>query len=71
VIPAAFTNLATIKLGCGQLPGLLFCPTVCTNANEQIYLAESLMIDTTTTPPQLHARWIPVSPPLTEWLRNP
>ena len=65
------TNLATIKMTCDQLPGLQFCPAVYIDRNGTIYLAESLMMDTASTPPQLHARWIPASPLLAEWLTAP
>ena len=65
------TNLTTIKMTSDQLPGLLFCPSVYYYGNGTIYLAESLMMDTTATPPQLHARWIPASPMLTQWLKSP
>jgi hypothetical protein len=63
------TNLSTIKMTSDQLPGLLFCPSVYMDPNGLIYLAESLMMDVTSNPPQLHARWIPASPMLTEWLK--
>jgi hypothetical protein len=65
----AIANLASLRLTCDQLPNLLFCPSVYTDANGQIYLAESLML-TTTTPPQLTARWIPASPMLMKWLKG-
>jgi len=65
------TKLGAIKMTCDQLPGLLFCPVVFTDANGQIYLAESTMLDTASTPLQLHARWIAASPALTEWLKAP
>jgi len=65
------TNLDTIKMTSDQLPGLMFCPSVYYYGNGTIYLAESLMMDATATPPQLHARWIPASPPLTQWLKSP
>ena len=65
------TNLTTIKMTSDQLPGLLFCPSVYYYGNGTIYLAESLMMDATATPPQLHARWIPASPTLTQWLKAP
>jgi hypothetical protein len=65
------TNLTTIKMTSDQLPGLLFCPSVYFDGNGTIYLAESLMMDATATPPQLHARWIPASPTLTQWLKAP
>jgi hypothetical protein len=65
------TNLTTIKMTSDQLPGLLFCPSVYYYGNGTIYLAESLMMDATATPPQLHARWIPASPTLTQWLKSP
>ena len=64
-------NLASIKMTSDQLPGLQFCPFVFTDANGQIYLAESLMIDAGATPLQLHARWIPASPTLAQWLKAP
>jgi hypothetical protein len=63
------TNQTTIKLTCDQLPGLLFCPTVYYRGNGTIYLAESMTMDWTPKPPELHARWIPASPLLTEWLK--
>jgi len=65
------TNLDTIKITSDQLPGLMFCPSVYYYGNGTIYLAESLMMDATATPPQLHARWIPASPTLTQWLKSP
>jgi hypothetical protein len=65
------TNLTTIKMTSDQLPGLLFCPSVYYYGNGTIYLAESLMMDSTAAPPQLHARWIPASPMLTQWLKAP
>ncbi len=65
------TNLTTLTLTCDQLPGLLFCPALCYYGNGTIYLAESLMLDSSVTPPQVHARWIPASPMLTEWLKSP
>jgi hypothetical protein len=65
------TNLDTIKMTSDQLPGLMFCPSVYYYGNGTIYLAESLMMDATATPPQLHARWIPASPTLTQWLKSP
>jgi hypothetical protein len=68
---AVVTNLTTIKMTSDQLPGLLFCPSVYYYGNGTIYLAESLMMDATATPPQLHARWIPASPTLTQWLKAP
>lgn len=65
------TNLNSLKLASDQLPGLLFCPAVYFDGNGTIYLAESLMLDATATPPQLHARWRPASPTLTQWLKSP
>ena len=65
------TNLSALKLTCDRLPGLLFCPSVYFNGNGTIYLAESETIDWTPKPAQLHARWIPASPMLTEWLKGP
>ena len=65
------TNLDTIKMTSDQLPGLMFCPSVYYYGNGTIYLAESLMMDPTATPPQLHAHWIPASPMLTQWLKSP
>jgi hypothetical protein len=64
-------SLGSIKMTSDQLPGLLFCPSVFTDAKGQIYLAESLMLDTTSTPLQLHARWVPASPALAQWLKAP
>jgi len=68
---AGVTNLTTIKMTSDQLPGLMFCPSVYYYGNGTIYLAESLMMDPTATPPQLHACWIPASPMLTQWLKSP
>jgi len=68
---AGVTNLDTIKMTSDQLPGLMFCPSVYYYGNGTIYLAESLMMDPTATPPQLHAHWIPASPMLTQWLKSP
>jgi hypothetical protein len=65
------TNLTTIKMTSDQLPGLQFCPSVYYYGNGTIYLAESLMMDNTAAPPQLHARWIPASPLLVQWLKAP
>jgi hypothetical protein len=64
-------SLGSIKMTSDQLPGLLFCPLVFTDASGQIYLAESLMYDNAFAPKQLHARWIPASPALTQWLKTP
>ena len=68
---AGVTNLDTIKMTSDQLPGLMFCPSIYYYGNGTIYLADSLMMDPTATPPQLHARWIPASPTLTQWLKAP
>ena len=68
---AGVSNLDTIKMTSDQLPGLMFCPSVYYYGNGTIYLAESLMMDPTATPPQLHAHWIPASPMLTQWLKSP
>jgi hypothetical protein len=65
------TNLTTLNLTCDQLPGLLFCPALCYYGDGNIYIAESLMLDATVTPPQVRARWIPASPLLTNWLKTP
>lgn len=65
------TNLTTIDLTSDQLPGMLFCPSLCYYNDGNIYLAESLMADFTVTPPRVRARWIPASPMLTEWLKGP
>ena len=67
---ATNTNLSTIKMTSDQLPGLLFCPSLYFNLNGTIYLAESLTMDWTPKPAELHARWIPASPLLTEWLKG-
>jgi hypothetical protein len=64
------TNLTTLNLTSDQLPGILFCPALCYYGNGTIYIAESLMMDPTVTPPQVRARWIPASPVLTEWLQT-
>ena len=64
-------NLSALKLACDQLPGLLFCPAVYFHGDGTIYLAESETIDWTPKPAQLHARWIPASPLLIEWLKEP
>jgi hypothetical protein len=64
------TNLISLNLTCSQLPGMLFCPPLCYYGDGNIYLAESLMPDFTTTPPQVRARWIPASPILTQWLKG-
>jgi len=63
------SKLGFIRMDSDQLPGLLFCPPVYTDASGTIYLAESLMIDFTASPPQTQARWIPASPTLLEWLK--
>ena len=65
------TNLTTLTLTSDQLPGLLFCPSLCYYGNGTIYLAESLMMDFTVTPPQVRARWIPANAMLTDWLKAP
>lgn len=65
------TNLTTLNLTCDQLPGMLFCPALCYYGDGNIYVAESLMPDFTVTPPQVRARWIPASPMLKQWLKNP
>jgi hypothetical protein len=65
------TNLTTIKMTCDQLPGLLFCPSVYFRGNGTIYLAESMTMDWTPKPAELHARWIPASPMLVQWLKTP
>jgi hypothetical protein len=75
-LPAfAFTgtnaNLTTINLTCDQLPGLLFCPSVYVDDHGTIYLAENQTIDWTPRPAEVHARWIPASPTLTQWLKGP
>ena len=66
---ARAATLASIKMTSDQLPGLLFCPVVFTDASGQIYLAESLMYDDASAPKQLHARWVPASPTLAQWLK--
>jgi len=63
-------SLGSIKMTSDQLPGLLFCPLVITDAKGQIYLAESLMYDDSSAPIQLHARWVPASPMLAQWLNG-
>jgi hypothetical protein len=68
---AAGTNLAAIKMTCDQLPGLLFCPAIYYRGNGAIYLAESLTMDWTAKPGEIHARWIPAGAMLTEWLKSP
>jgi len=68
---AQIPSIPCLKMASDQLPSLLFCPSVFTDASGQIYLAESLMIDATSTPPQVHARWIPASPKLAQWLKGP
>jgi hypothetical protein len=65
---AGAPNLSTLNLTSDELPGLYFCPPVYTDATGALYIAESLMLDTTVSPPQFHARWIPASPTLTRWL---
>jgi len=64
-------NLDYIKMTSDQLPGLLFCPAIFTDSNGQIYLAESLMYDDASNPKQLHARWVPASQMLAQWLKTP
>jgi len=68
---ASIPDLGSIKMTSDQLPGMQFCPLVFTDANGRIYLAESLMLDNTSTPQELHARWIPASPMLAQWLKGP
>ena len=65
------TNLASLKMTCDQLPGMLFCPSVYTDPRGQIYLAESLIMDFHPSKPQLRARWIAASPMLTDWMKSP
>jgi len=67
----AGTNMSTIKMTSDQLPGLEFCPAIYFRGNGTIYLAESLTMDWRSKPSELHARWIPASPMLTEWLKTP
>jgi hypothetical protein len=67
---AKIPSLGAIKMTSDQLPGLLFCPLVFTDANGQIYVAESTMLDATSTPMQVKARWIPASPTLARWLKG-
>jgi len=63
------SKLGSASMDSDQLPGLLFCPVVYTDARGTIYLAESLMIDFKASPPQCQARWIPASPALMQWLK--
>jgi hypothetical protein len=63
-------SIPTIRLASDQLPGMLFCPVLRTDADGVTYIAESLMLDLTSKPPQFHANWIPVSPRLGEWLKS-
>ena len=63
-------SMPTLILASDQLPGLLFCPPVSADANGTLYIAESLMLDTTVSPPQFHAQWIPASATLTRWLQS-
>ncbi len=63
------SKLGFISMASDQLPGLLFCPTVYIDPSGTVYLAESLMIDFTVSPPQSRARWIPASPALLRWLK--
>lgn len=65
---AAVTNLSTLRMSTDQLPGIVFCPQVCVDANGTFYIAESLMMDLKPTP-QLHAKWIAVGSTLAEWLK--
>jgi hypothetical protein len=75
VLPAfpftGVTNLNSINMTCDRLPGLVFSPQLYFATNGTIYIAESLMIDTTTASTKLTARWIPASPKLTQWLNSP
>jgi hypothetical protein len=68
---SSIPSLPCLKMSSDELPGLLFCPLVFTDANGQIYLAESLMYDDAFAPKQLHARWVPASPTLAQWLKGP
>jgi hypothetical protein len=68
---ASAASLGAIKMTSDELPGLLFCPLVFTDGSGQIYLAESLMYDDASNPKQLHARWVPASPTLAQWLKAP
>ena len=63
------SKLGSASMDSDQLLGLLFCPVVYTDARGAIYLAESLMVDFTASPPQTDARWIPASPTLLQWLK--
>ena len=68
---ATNTNLSNFKMTSDQLPGLLFCPTIYYRGNGTIYLAESMTMDWTPKPAELHARWIPASAMLVQWLKTP
>jgi len=63
-------SIPTIRMASDQLPGLLFCPVLRTGPDGTLYVAESLMFDLASTPAQLHANWIPVSPKLRQWLQS-
>lgn len=67
---AGAPNVSTLNLASDELPGMFFCPSVYTDASGTLYVAESLMLETTISPPQFHARWIPASPALTRWLQS-
>jgi hypothetical protein len=61
-------SIPTLRLASDQLPGLLFCPVLRTDPDGTLYVAESLMFDS--TPAQFNAKWIPVSPKLLQWLQS-
>ncbi|HEY3899979.1 MAG TPA: hypothetical protein VGM54_15330 [Chthoniobacter sp.] len=63
-------SMVKLQMASDQLPGLLFCPVLRTGPDGTLYLAESLMLDLTVTPPLFHANWIPASPKLTQWLQS-
>jgi len=73
-LPAVSTtdaaSISSIKMASDQLPGILFCPILRTSPDGALYIAESLMWDLKSSKPQFHARWIPASPKLTQWLQS-
>jgi hypothetical protein len=60
----------SLNMTSNELPGMAFCPVVYSGTDGTIYIAESLIFDTVSSPPQFRARWIPASAKLTAWLKG-
>jgi len=67
---AGAASMTSIKMASDEIPGLLFCPVLRTGPDGTLYVAESLMFDFSSTPPQFHANWITASPKLIQWLQS-